>query len=80
VVNAFFRLIGLEDLARAWLVDPQLVLGSTILVESWRMIGWNMVILLAGCSHPLDYYERLRSMGFLLGTAPQYHLRCSCRR
>ena len=58
VVNAFFRAIGLEGLARAWLVDPKLVLGATILVESWRMIGWNMAILLAGLQAiPLDYYE-----------------------
>lgn len=58
VVNAFLRLIGLDGLAKAWLVDPKLVLGSTILVESWRMIGWNMVMLLAGLQAiPLDYYE-----------------------
>ena len=58
VVNAFLRLIGLDGLTRAWLVDPKFVLGTTILVESWRMIGWNMVILLAGLQAiPLDYYE-----------------------
>ena len=58
VVNAFLRLIGLEALARSWLVDPKVVLASTIAVESWRMIGWNMVILLAGLQAiPLDYYE-----------------------
>ena len=58
VVNAFLRLIGLDGLTRAWLVDPKFVLGATILVESWRMIGWNMVILLAGLQAiPLDYYE-----------------------
>jgi raffinose/stachyose/melibiose transport system permease protein len=58
VVNAFLRLIGLDGLAQAWLVAPKLVLGSTILVESWRMIGWNMVMLLAGLQAiPIDYYE-----------------------
>ena len=58
VVNAGLRLIGLDGLTRAWLVDPKFVLGATILVESWRMIGWNMVILLAGLQAiPLDYYE-----------------------
>ena len=58
VVNAFLRLIGLDGLTKAWLVDPKFVLGATILVESWRMIGWNMVILLAGLQAiPLDYYE-----------------------
>jgi raffinose/stachyose/melibiose transport system permease protein len=58
VVNAVLRLIGLDGFTRAWLVDPKFVLGATILVESWRMIGWNMVILLAGLQAiPLDYYE-----------------------
>jgi raffinose/stachyose/melibiose transport system permease protein len=58
VVNAFLRSIGLDGFTRAWLVDPKFVLGTTILVESWRMIGWNMVILLAGLQAiPLDYYE-----------------------
>ncbi len=58
VVNAFLRAIGLDALARSWLVDPNMVLASTIAVESWRMIGWNMVILLAGLQAiPLDYYE-----------------------
>jgi raffinose/stachyose/melibiose transport system permease protein len=58
VVNAFFRLIGLDGLTKAWLVEPKFVLGTTILVESWRMIGWNMVMLLAGLQAiPLDYYE-----------------------
>ena len=50
--------LGLDGLTRNWLVDPNLVLASTIGVESWRMIGWNMVILLAGLQTiPLDYYE-----------------------
>ena len=58
VVNAFLRSIGLDGLTRSWLVDPNWVLAATIGVESWRMIGWNMVILLAGLqSIPLDYYE-----------------------
>lgn len=58
VVNAFLRLAGLSSLARSWLADPKLVLAATIVVESWRMIGWNMVILLAGMQAiPIDYYE-----------------------
>ncbi len=58
VVNAFLRSIGLDAMTRSWLVDPNVVLAATIAVESWRMIGWNMVILLAGLQAiPLDYYE-----------------------
>jgi raffinose/stachyose/melibiose transport system permease protein len=58
VVNGFLRALGLDGLARGWLADPGAVLGTTILTESWRMIGWNMVILLAGLQAiPIDYYE-----------------------
>lgn len=58
VINSTLRGAGLGGLAHNWLVDPKFVLASTIGVESWRMIGWNMVILLAGLQTiPQDYYE-----------------------
>ncbi len=58
IVNSSLRTLGLDSLTRNWLVDPSWVLASAIGVEAWRMIGWNMVILLAGLQTiPLDYYE-----------------------
>ena len=82
VVNAFFRLIGLEGLARAWLVDPKLVLGATILVESWRMIGWNMAILLAGLRPSRSTTTRRPRSTELLtgGSFSRSPSHCSCLR
>ena len=57
-VNGFLSFIGLEMLARSWLTDFKLAMPSVIIVESWRMIGLNMVIFLAGLQ-AIDstYYE-----------------------
>jgi len=58
IFNEFLRLIGFDSIAKGWLTTPNTVLGATIGVESWRMIGWNMVIFLAGLQAiPKDYYE-----------------------
>ncbi|RPF43347.1 carbohydrate ABC transporter membrane protein 1 (CUT1 family) [Hydrogenoanaerobacterium saccharovorans] len=58
IFNEFLRLIGFDSIAKGWLTTPNTVLGATIGVESWRMIGWNMVIYLAGLQAiPKDYYE-----------------------
>ena len=57
-VNGFLSFIGLEMLASSWLTDFKLAMPSVIIVESWRMIGLNMVIFLAGLQ-AIDstYYE-----------------------
>lgn len=45
-VNYAFRLIGLPRIP--WLTSPDWALLSVILVFSWKTIGYNMVIFLAG--------------------------------
>jgi len=58
VLNEFLRSIGLDVLAQRWLVDPSIALYSIIGVDTWKGIGYIMVILLAGLqSIPKDYYE-----------------------
>ena len=58
VFNDFLRFIGLGRLAKGWLTRPDTALGAVVSVECWRMIGWNMVMLLAGLqSIPKDYFE-----------------------
>lgn len=57
-LNIILRSIGLEQLAHSWLTEKNVALGSTMGVEVWRMVGWNMVILLAGLQTiPKSYYE-----------------------
>jgi raffinose/stachyose/melibiose transport system permease protein len=58
LLNTFLRGIGLELLAQKWLVDPSLALPSVIGVDTWKGVGYIMVILIAGIeSIPGEYFE-----------------------
>ena len=58
ILNEFFRSVGLGALALPWLVDPKIAMASIIGVDTWKGVGYIMVILLAGLQTiPKDYYE-----------------------
>ena len=58
LLNTFFRGIGADGLAKPWLVDPRVALMSVIGVDTWKGVGYIMVILLAGLQTiPREYYE-----------------------
>jgi len=58
LLNTFLRGIGLELLAQKWLVDPLLALPSVIGVDTWKGVGYIMVILIAGIETiPSEYFE-----------------------
>ncbi len=58
LLNTFLRSVGLDFLAQRWLVDVDWALPSVIGVDTWRGVGYIMVILIAGLqSIPRDYYE-----------------------
>ncbi len=58
LLNNTLRAVGLDFLARQWLVDPAIALYSVIGVDTWKGVGYIMVILLAGLQAiPQDYYE-----------------------
>ncbi len=58
ILNQFLRSVGLDVLAVRWLVDPAIALFSVIGVDTWKGVGYIMVILLAGLQTiPRDYYE-----------------------
>ena len=58
LLNTFFRSIGADALAKPWLVDPRIALSSVIGVDTWKGVGYIMVILLAGLQTiPRVYYE-----------------------
>jgi len=58
LLNRFLDTVGLGALAMPWLTDPSIALYSVIGVDSWKGIGYIMVILLAGLQTiPRDYYE-----------------------
>lgn len=58
LLNSALRLGGLGGLAQQWLVDPSLAIWSVIGVDTWRGVGYIMVILIAGLhAIPREYYE-----------------------
>jgi raffinose/stachyose/melibiose transport system permease protein len=58
VLNQFLRAVGLGVLAQRWLVDVNWALPSVIAVDTWKGVGYIMVILIAGLqSIPHEYYE-----------------------
>ncbi len=55
-LNAILQLFGVEPIA--WLYDKQWALGAIILLQVWKGMGYNMVILLAGLQGiPTHIYE-----------------------
>ena len=58
VLNEFLRALGLGFLAQRWLTNPDIALYSVILVDTWKGVGFIMVILIAGLQViPAEYYE-----------------------
>jgi ABC-type sugar transport system permease subunit len=57
-LNAFLRAIGLEQLTRTWLADPQITLYAVIVVAIWAALGFSVVVYLAAIqSISLDLFE-----------------------
>jgi raffinose/stachyose/melibiose transport system permease protein len=58
ILNVFLRKVGLDELAQAWLVDPEIAMLSVVGVDTWKGVGYIMVILIAGLQTiPQEYYE-----------------------
>ncbi len=58
LLNSFLRLIGLGALAQQWLTDVSLAIWSVIGVDTWRGVGYIMVILIAGLQAiSREFYE-----------------------
>lgn len=58
ILNGFLRDVHLDSLALPWLVDPHIALYSVVGVDTWKGVGYIMVILLAGLQTiPKEYFE-----------------------
>lgn len=58
LLNSFLSSIGLDSWTHAWLVDLKFAMASVISVETWKYVGFNMIIYLAGLNViPKSYYE-----------------------
>lgn len=55
-LNQFIGYFGFSP--QPWLVNPKLAVFSVILLSSWKIIGYNMIIFLVGIRNiPSMYYE-----------------------
>lgn len=58
LLNTTLRFVGLGFLAQQWLTNISLALWSVIGVDTWKGVGYIMVILIAGILViPREYYE-----------------------
>jgi len=48
VINPLLHDIGLGFLAHSWLSDPNWALATVIAVQCWNVLGWAIIIYLAG--------------------------------
>jgi multiple sugar transport system permease protein len=56
LINHVLKKLGLSSVA--WLSDPKIAIYSLAIVGIWSVIGYNMVLFLAGLQEiPRDYYE-----------------------
>lgn len=63
-VNAVLRGVGLDDLARPWLGDPDFALPSIVAVSAWANMGFPILIFLAAIlGIPSDLTEAARLDG-----------------
>ncbi|PIP20830.1 MAG: sugar ABC transporter permease [Candidatus Omnitrophica bacterium CG23_combo_of_CG06-09_8_20_14_all_40_11] len=58
LLNHWLAQLGLAQLARNWLSDPQTALTTVAIVHSWKGFGWGFLIFLAGLQTiPRELYE-----------------------
>ncbi|HVP22144.1 MAG TPA: sugar ABC transporter permease [Anaerolineaceae bacterium] len=58
LLNTGLHTIGLDFLAQKWLVDPSWAMPSVIGVDTWKGVGYLMVIMIAGIEAiPSEYFE-----------------------
>ena len=58
IMNGMLSAIGLETWTQGWLIDTGFALSTVISVETWKFIGFNMIIYLAGLQMiDKSYYE-----------------------
>lgn len=48
IINEILKDLGLGALAQPWLSNRALALPTIILVQSWQMLGWSIVLYLTG--------------------------------
>lgn len=56
ILNAFLGAFGIPK--QPWLSDPNMALIAVIILSTWKLVGYNMIILLVGMrAVPREYHE-----------------------
>lgn len=64
LLNHWLAQLGLVNLTRNWLSDPNTALTTVAIVHSWKGFGWGFLIFLAGLQTiPRELYEAARVDG-----------------
>ncbi|MDD4939510.1 MAG: sugar ABC transporter permease [Candidatus Omnitrophica bacterium] len=64
LLNGWLVQLGLPNLVRNWLSDPNTALTTVAIVHSWKGFGWGFLIFLAGLQTiPREFYEAARVDG-----------------
>lgn len=64
LLNSWLVKLGLTQLTRNWLSDPNTALTTVAIVHSWKGFGWGFLIFLAGLQTiPRELYEAARVDG-----------------
>jgi multiple sugar transport system permease protein len=62
IINRVLEIVGISS--RSWLGNPNLALGTVVVVSIWFFMGYYMIIFLAGLQEiPREYYEAARIDG-----------------
>lgn len=57
-VNGFLRAVGLGDLARNWLGEPETAIWTVIFMSQWQFIGYVAVLMMIAIQRiPTEQYE-----------------------
>lgn len=61
-INLLLGLVGIPSID--WLRNPQFMISALVMVDVWRSVGFNMIILLAGLKNiPEMYYDAAKVDG-----------------
>ncbi len=64
LLNGWLSALGMPQLTRNWLSDPQTALTTVSIVHCWKGFGWGFLIFLAGLQTiPRELYEAARVDG-----------------
>ena len=62
--NHWLNIIGLGNLSRSWLADPNTALTCVAVIHMWKGFGWGFIIMLVGLQNiPRSLYEAARVDG-----------------